>query len=67
MEVSPHLERKAYFELLFWGGGHVLQFTWTLLMLVGWLLLAAALGVRVPLSPRVVALLLRHRARLPSS
>ena len=34
MEVSPHLERKAYYELLFWGGGHVLQFTWTLLMLV---------------------------------
>ena len=56
MEVSPHLERKAYFELLFWGGGHVLQFTWTLLMLAGWLWLASALGLRVPLSPRVALL-----------
>ena len=53
MEVSPHLERKAYFELLFWGGGHVLQFTWTLLMLVAWLWLAGALGLRPALSPRV--------------
>jgi hypothetical protein len=51
------LEGKTYYELLFWGGGHVLQFTWTLLLLVAWLLLADATGVRVPLSPRVVALL----------
>ncbi|MGE0358462.1 MAG: cbb3-type cytochrome c oxidase subunit I [Burkholderiales bacterium] len=53
LEISPHLERKAYFELLFWGGGHVLQFTWTLLMLAGWLWLASALGARPALSPRV--------------
>jgi heme/copper-type cytochrome/quinol oxidase subunit 1 len=57
MEISPHLERKSYYELLFWGGGHVLQFTWTLLMLAGWLWLASALGLRVPLSPRVATLL----------
>jgi heme/copper-type cytochrome/quinol oxidase subunit 1 len=35
----------------------VLQFTWTLLMLVAWLWLADAIGARVPLSPRVVVLL----------
>jgi hypothetical protein len=57
LEVSPHLERKAYFELLFWGGGHVLQFTWTLLMLVAWLWLAGALGLRPALSPRVALLI----------
>jgi len=51
------LDGKAYYELLFWGGGHVLQFAWTLLLLVAWLLLADAVGARVPLSPRVVALL----------
>jgi hypothetical protein len=51
------LAPKAYYELLFWGGGHVLQFTWTLLMLVAWLWLADATGARVPLSPRVVTLL----------
>jgi heme/copper-type cytochrome/quinol oxidase subunit 1 len=35
----------------------VLQFTWSLLMLVAWLWLADASGARVPLSPRVVTLL----------
>lgn len=55
--VPAGLDGKAYYELLFWGGGHVLQFAYTLLMLVAWLLLADAIGMRVPLSPRVVALL----------
>jgi len=55
--VPATLDGKAYYELLFWGGGHVVQFTWTLLLLVAWLLLADAIGARVPLSPRVVALL----------
>jgi hypothetical protein len=51
------LDAKTYYELLFWGGGHVLQFGWTLLMLVAWLWLADAAGARVPMSPRVVLLL----------
>ena len=51
------LDGKAYYELLFWGPGHVLQFAWTLLMLVAWLVLADAIGIRMRLSPRVVALL----------
>ena len=55
--VPATLAPKAYYELVFWGGGHVLQFTWTLLMLVAWLWLADASGARVPLSPRVVTLL----------
>ena len=54
----PHdIERKAYFEVLFWGGGHVLQFVWTLLMFVAWLWLAEAIGARNPLSPRIALLL----------
>jgi hypothetical protein len=51
------LEGKAYYEVLFWGGGHVLQFTWTLLMFVAWLWLADAIGGRILLSPRVALLL----------
>ncbi len=47
------LEGRAFYELLFWGGGHVLQFSYTLLMLVAWLWLASASGVRLPLTPRV--------------
>ncbi|MBI5908467.1 MAG: cbb3-type cytochrome c oxidase subunit I [Betaproteobacteria bacterium] len=48
---------KAYYELLFWGPGHVIQFTWTLLMLVAWLWLATLVGARVPLSPRMAVLM----------
>jgi heme/copper-type cytochrome/quinol oxidase subunit 1 len=56
--VPGDLPAKAYYEILYWGGGHALQFTWTLMMLVAWLALAQASGARVPLSPRVVVLLL---------
>lgn len=55
--VPPSLDGKAYYELVFWGGGHVLQFTWTLLMLVAWLWLAEASGLALPLRPRVVVAL----------
>jgi cytochrome c oxidase subunit 1 len=55
--VPRALDGKAYYEILFWGGGHALQFVWTLLMLVGWLALAQACGARVPLSPRLTLLL----------
>ena len=56
-EVPAAIERKAYFEVLFWGGGHVLQFTWTLFMFAAWLWLAEAIGARNPLSPRIAILL----------
>ena len=52
------LDARAYYEILFWGGGHALQFAWTLLMLVAWLWIASAIGARVPLSPRVALLML---------
>ncbi|HWQ37978.1 MAG TPA: cytochrome C oxidase subunit I [Burkholderiales bacterium] len=57
LEVPAALEGKAYYELLFWGGGHVLQFTWTLLMFAAWLWLASESGCPLPLTPRVAVLL----------
>jgi len=51
------LDDRTYFELLFWGPGHVVQFTWTLLMLAAWLWLATLIGAPWPLSPRIVVLL----------
>jgi hypothetical protein len=51
------IDPRTYYEVLFWGGGHVLQFTWTLLLLIAWLWLADAIGARLPLSPRVVLVL----------
>ncbi|HWS74439.1 MAG TPA: cbb3-type cytochrome c oxidase subunit I, partial [Quisquiliibacterium sp.] len=56
VEVPLELEGKTYYELLFWGPGHVIQFTWTLLMLVAWAWLATLTGAPLPLSPRVVVL-----------
>jgi hypothetical protein len=63
--VPRELDARIYYELVFWGGGHVLQFAYTLLMLVSWVWLASALDARLPsrlatrfpLSPRVVTLL----------
>ncbi len=55
--VPPQLTGRAYFEQLFWGGGHVLQYAHTQLMLVAWLWLATVSGVRLSLSPRVVLVL----------
>src|SRR5690606_31475563 len=56
VEVPRELEAKTYYELLFWGPGHVIQCTWTLLMLVAWAWLATLIGSPLPLSPRVVVL-----------
>ena len=57
LAIPDSMANEAYYELLFWGGGHMLQFTYTLLMLVAWLWLASASGVHLPLSPRVVLFL----------
>jgi hypothetical protein len=57
LAIPDTMTGKSYFELLFWGGGHMLQFTYTLLMLVAWLWLTSGSGVHLPLSPRVVLIL----------
>lgn len=56
-EMPESLDGQGYYEVLFWGGGHVLQFTHTHLMLVAWLWLASACGARLYLGPRVVVFL----------
>ena len=56
--IPAGVEGKHYYELLFWGGGHVIQFTHTQLMLVVWLWLATASGMALKISPRVVLVLL---------
>jgi len=44
---------EVYFEHLFWGSGHVLQFTHTLMMMVAWIVLVEAGGMRFELTPRL--------------
>lgn len=52
-QLPPALDAATFNQRLFWGGGHVLQFANTALMLAGWRLLAArALGA--PLLSRPV-------------
>jgi cytochrome c oxidase subunit I len=58
LSMPAYLSGPQYFEALFWGSGHVLQFAWVQLVLVSWLWLAAASGVRMPLTPRLVTMLL---------
>ena len=43
--LPAELEGQGYYEMLFWGGGHVLQFQHALLAAVAWCWLADALGV----------------------
>src|SRR5512142_1244520 len=50
-QVDRALPAATYYELLFWGAGPVLQLAYTLLMLVGWIWLAGAIGARLPLTP----------------
>ena len=56
LTMPDELTGKAYYEILFWGGGHALQFIWTIFMLVAWLWLASACGTRVPMTPRIALL-----------
>ncbi|HXF66722.1 MAG TPA: cbb3-type cytochrome c oxidase subunit I, partial [Burkholderiales bacterium] len=57
LAVPGDLPARGYYDILFWGAGHVAQFAYTLLMLVAWLALAEAAGIRVPISPRIAVLL----------
>lgn len=50
--IPDGIHGEYYFELLFWGGGHTLQFTHTLLLLVSWLWLASACGAKMTMGGR---------------
>jgi len=55
--IDPGFQGLAYYDRLFWGSGHIIQFSHTQLMLVAWLWLASVSGARLRLSPRVALLL----------
>lgn len=52
-QIPENLTHAEHFETLFWAGGHILQFAFSLLMMAAWLGLLRALE-RVPVNPRVV-------------
>jgi len=51
MTIPDTIHGVGYYEILFWGGGHVLQFLHTTLMLVSWLWLAGASGADIRIRP----------------
>lgn len=55
--MVPKIEEKIYFEVLFWGGGHTLQFQHALLMVVAWLWIAMHLGHPAAVSPRTLSVM----------
>ncbi len=55
--ISDDFTGEAYYDRLFWGSGHILQFSHTQLMLVAWLWLATVSGAFLRLTPRVVLIL----------
>jgi len=57
-DIPPQMDGQIYFEFLFWGGGHVIQFSYTLLMMVCWVVLAFASGCRIELTPRLTLVFL---------
>lgn len=56
--LPADMDGQIYFEFLFWGGGHVIQFSYTLLMMIAWVVLAFASGGRFELTPRLTLVFL---------
>lgn len=55
--IDQGFEGLAYYDRLFWGSGHIIQFSHTQLMLVAWLWLASVSGAWLRISPRVTLFL----------
>jgi cytochrome c oxidase subunit 1 len=56
--MNPAWEGKAFYEYLFWGPGHVLQFAYTQIMLVAWIWVARSVGRPLGVSDRWLSALL---------
>ncbi|KJR40946.1 cytochrome c oxidase subunit [Candidatus Magnetoovum chiemensis] len=56
--IPKEIEGLSYYEILFWGGGHLLQFVHTALMLAAWLWLASLINLDMRLSPIFANILL---------
>lgn len=52
ISTPDHLEAKLYYELLFWGGGHVLQTANAATMLAVWIILLSSLAKKPVVSPK---------------
>jgi len=55
--IDEGFKDEAYYDRLFWGSGHIIQFSHTQLMLVAWLWLASVSGAHLRLTARVTLIL----------
>ena len=55
--LSGNLKDVTDFEILFWGGGHILQFTHSIMLLVVWLWLASATGCSIYIKANALRIL----------
>ena len=55
--IDSGFEGLAFYDRLFWGSGHIIQFSHTQLVMVAWLWLASVSGNRLRISPRVALFL----------
>lgn len=58
IQLPDNLEPVAWFEVLFWGSGHILQFTHMILVLIVWLLLLQQIKSHLSISTQLLATLL---------
>ncbi|VAW66784.1 putative membrane protein [hydrothermal vent metagenome] len=54
LNLDPEIENLSYYEYLFWGSGHILQFSHTCFLLFSWLLLISFTGGNIAASPTVL-------------
>ncbi|MBY0354366.1 MAG: cbb3-type cytochrome c oxidase subunit I [Rickettsiales bacterium] len=53
--VDPTMRGEVYYDRVFWAGGHVIQFAYTQAAMLAWLLVAQAVGLRLPFGNRFYA------------
>jgi len=60
MQITPAPDGDfvSYYEHIFWGGGHVLQFTYTSCLVVVWLWMAQLSGFNIKLSHKIIWLVI---------
>ncbi len=54
LDIPADTESLIYYEYLFWGSGHILQFSHTTFLLFSWLLLLSFVGGKIPLTAATI-------------
>jgi len=57
LQLPADVSGIGFYEILYWGGGHILQYTHTILLLVAWMWIASACGVTLNIKPGLASLL----------